>query len=232
MFFFDPMYFVFALPALLLAFYAQAKVQSAFNKYSQMPNRRNLTGQEAARYLLSAGQLSVSVEGSQGQLSDHYDPRAKILRLSPQVAMQSSVAALGVVAHEVGHALQDNDGYVPLRLRSGLVPVVNLGSWLGPIIFFIGLFFAPRTNLAWVGVILFALSAVFALVTLPVELDASRRAMQLLTNTGLVAGEEERKGVSSVLNAAALTYVAAVAQALSTLLYYVFILIGFGRRRD
>jgi Zn-dependent membrane protease YugP len=232
MFFFDPMYFVFALPALLLAFYAQAKVQSAFNKYSQMPNRRNLTGQEAARYLLSAGQLSVSVEGSQGQLSDHYDPRAKILRLSPQVAMQSSVAALGVVAHEVGHALQDNDGYVPLRLRSGLVPVVNLGSWLGPIIFFIGLFFAPRTNLAWVGVILFALSAVFALVTLPVELDASRRAMQLLTNTGLVAGEEERKGVSSVLNAAALTYVAAVAQALSTLLYYVFIVTGFGRRRD
>jgi hypothetical protein len=232
MFYFDPMYFVFALPALLLAFYAQAKVQSAFNKYSQMRNRRNLTGQEAARYLLSAGQLSVAVEGAQGQLSDHYDPRAKILRLSPQVATQSSVAALGVVAHEVGHALQDNEQYMPLRLRSGLVPVVNLGSWLGPIIFFIGLFFAPRTNLAWVGVILFALSAVFALVTLPVELDASRRAMQLLTNTGLVASEEERKGVSSVLNAAALTYVAAVAQALSTLLYYVFILTGFGRRRD
>ena len=160
------------------------------------------------------------------------NPRAKILRLSPQVATQASVAALGVVAHEVGHALQDNEQYMPLRLRSGLVPVVNLGSWLGPIIFFIGLFFAPRTNLAWVGVILFALSALFALVTLPVELDASRRAMQLLTNTGLVASEEERKGVSSVLNAAALTYVAAVAQALSTLLYYVFILTGFGRRRD
>jgi Zn-dependent membrane protease YugP len=135
-------------------------------------------------------------------------------------------------AYRRSHALQDNQDYMPLRLRSGLVPVVNLGSWLGPIIFFIGLFFAPRTNLAWAGVILFGLSALFAVVTVPVELDASRRAMQLLTNTNLVASEEEKKGVSQVLNAAALTYVAAVAQALSTLLYYVFILTGFSRRRD
>jgi hypothetical protein len=226
---FNPMYLVFALPALLLAFYAQFKVKSAYNKYLQVRNQRGLTGVEAARQLLSANGLGhVSVEGSRGNLSDHYDPRSKTLRLSPQVARSSSVAALGIVAHEVGHATQDARNYTPLRVRSGLVPVVNFGSWLGPILFFIGLLM-NYTTLAWAGVIFFAGAAVFALVTLPVELNARQRAMQMLTANGLVVSDSERKGVKKVLNAAALTYVAALAQALSTLLYYVFLLTGFSR---
>jgi hypothetical protein len=232
MFFWNPMYFVFALPALLLALYAQWKVKSAFGEYSQMRNRHGITGYDAAQRLLSAAGLGhIDVEGARGQLSDHYDPRRDILRLSPDVANRPSVAALGIVAHEVGHALQDKDDYLPMRIRSGLVPAVNIGSWLGPILFFIGMFFAPSTNLAYIGVILFGLSAVFAIVTLPVELNASKRAMQMLTNTGLIVSEEEKKGVDSVLDAAAWTYVAAVAQALSTLLYYVFLLSGNRRRR-
>lgn len=223
------MYLVFALPALLLAFYAQFKVQSAYKKYLQVRNQRGLTGVEAARHLLAANGLGhVSVEGSRGNLSDHYDPRSKTLRLSPQVARSNSVAALGIVAHEVGHATQDARNYTPLRVRSGLVPVVNFGSWLGPILFFIGLLM-NYTELAWAGVIFFAGAAVFALVTLPVELNASQRAMQMLTANGLVVSDSERKGVKKVLNAAALTYVAALAQALSTLLYYVFLLTGFSR---
>jgi Zn-dependent membrane protease YugP len=227
--FFDPMYLVFALPALLLAFYAQFKVQSAYRKYLQVRNQRGLTGIEAARYLLSANGLGhVSVEGSRGTLSDHYDPRSKTLHLSPQVARSESVAALGIVAHEVGHATQDARGYTPLRVRSGLVPVVNFGSWLGPILFFIGLLMG-YTNLAWVGVIFFAGAAVFAVITLPVELNASRRALQMLTANGMVVSSSEAKGVKKVLDAAALTYVAALAQALSTLLYYVFLLTGFSR---
>ena len=230
--FWDPMYFVFALPALLLAFYAQSKVRSAFAKYSAVPNQRRMTGLEAARLLLAASGLgNVGVEGARGSLSDHYDPRKKILRLSPEVAQQPSVAAIGIVAHEVGHALQDKEAYGPMRLRSGLVPIVNFGSWLGPIIFFLGWFLLPTTNMAWIGIILFSLSAVFALVTLPVEFNASRRALQLLTSNGVVVSAEEREGVSKVLNAAAWTYVAAVAQALSTLLYYVFLLTGSRRRR-
>jgi len=225
-------YFIFALPALFLALYAQAKVKSAFTKFSAVPNARRISGYQAAQVLLSSSGLgNVDVEGAQGMLADHYDPRSKRLRLSPDVAQRPSVAAIGVVAHEVGHALQDHTGYLPLRIRSGLVPVVNLGSWLGPIIFMVGVLLLPATNLAWVGVLLFSLSAVFALVTLPVELDASRRAMQLLTTSGLVTTAEEKAGVSSVLSAEAWSYVAAVAQALSTLLYYVFILTGGRRRR-
>ncbi len=225
-------YLVFALPALLLGFWAQIKVKSAFSKYSQVANSRRITGFQAAQVLLSATGLGhIDVEGTQGALSDHYDPRSKRLRLSPEVAQRPSLAAIGVVAHEVGHAVQDSTGYLPLRIRSGLVPLVNFGSWLGPIIFLVGMLFLPTTRVPWIGVLLFSLSAVFALVTLPVELDASRRALQLLTANGLVTTAEEKSGVSSVLNAAAWTYVAAVAQAISTLLYYVFILTGSRRRR-
>jgi hypothetical protein len=229
MFYFDPMYLVFALPALLLAFYAQFKVQSAYRKYSQKSNWQGISGLEAARYLLSSAGLShVRVEGTPGQLTDHYDPRSETLRLSPQVANSRSVAALGIVAHEVGHAMQDAQAYAPLRWRTGLVPAVNIGSWLGPILFLIG-FLMQAPSLAWVGVLFFAGSAVFALITLPVELNASGRALQMLRTAGLVTGGQETEGVKSVLNAAALTYVAALAQALSTLLYYVFLLTGFSR---
>ncbi len=231
-FVFDPMYFVFALPALLLAFYAQFKVQTAYRKYLRIRNQRGLTGLEAARYLLSANGLGhISVEGTRGYLSDHYDPRSKTLRLSPQVAHSESVAALGIVAHEVGHAVQDAQKYIPLRVRSGLVPVVNFGSWLGPILFFIGLIM-NSFKLAGIGILFFAGAAVFALITLPVELNASRRAMQMLMATGLVVNSSEAKGVKQVLNAAALTYVAALAQAISTLLYYALLLMGLSREES
>ncbi|MBN1136809.1 MAG: zinc metallopeptidase [Anaerolineae bacterium] len=227
-------YFIFALPALLLALYAQWKVQSTYSRYSQVPNARRITGQEAARILLrSTGLDHIRLEGTPGTLTDHYDPGKDVLRLSSGVANSPSVAALGIVAHEIGHAVQDATNYSPLRLRAGLVPIVNIGSWLGPIIFFVGLLLAPyteSTTVAWIGLFLFAGTAIFALVTLPVELNASRRAQQLLENYQLANGQELQQ-TKAVLNAAALTYVAALAQALSTLLYYFFILSGF-RRRD
>ena len=230
MFYFDPLYFVFALPALLLAFYAQFKVQSSYRKYLRVPNQLGISGLEAAQRLLYANGLGhVRVEGTRGELTDHYDPRTQTLHLSAGVARGPSVAALGIVAHEVGHAVQDATAYAPLKLRSGLVPMVNLGSWLGPILFMVGLLL-NSLNLAWVGVAAFAGSLVFALITLPVEYNASHRAVQMLQTSGLVSQAELREA-RSVLSAAALTYVAAVAQALSTLLYYIFLLTG-SRRRD
>lgn len=233
MFIWDPRYFIFALPALLLAFYAQWRVRSTYNKYSRQPNNRGLTGAEVARILLrSAGLDRVRVEETPGQLSDHYDPGKDILRLSRGVGESRSVAALGIVAHEVGHAIQDHANYGPLRVRSGLVPIVTLGSWLGPLIFLAGFFlsgFTGSTTVAWAGLFLFAGTVVFALVTLPVEFNASRRALQLLRSYQLADGRELAQA-KEVLDAAALTYVAALAQSLSTLLYYVFLLTGFSRR--
>ena len=229
MFYFDPLYFLFALPALVLALIAQARVQSALRKYSQVFTGRGMTGGRVARAILdSYGLRNVSVECTHGFLGDHYDPLSRTLRLSPDVFDTPSVAAVGIAAHEAGHALQHAEGYWPLQIRSAMVPVVQFGSFLGPIIFMLG-FLMNLTGVAWAGVILFAGVAVFSLVTLPVEFDASRRAKELLANSGFAWGEE-LVGVSKVLDAAALTYVAALAQALSTLLYYVFLLAG--RRRD
>jgi Zn-dependent membrane protease YugP len=226
--FWNPTYLLFALPALLLAFYAQMKVQSAYNKYLRVENWRGLSGSDVARHLLQAtGLYNVKVEGTRGHLTDHYDPRSKTLRLSSQVANGRSIAATSIVAHEVGHALQDAHGYAPLKLRAGLVPAATLGSWLGPILFFLGIFISPK--LAWVGVGLFGLAAVFTLITLPVEFNASRRGLELLKVYQLADGRQ-MTAAKKVLDAAALTYVAALAQALSTLLYYVFLLTGF--RRD
>lgn len=228
--YFDPMYLIFALPALILAFFAQYKVQSTYAKYSRVSNLRGLSGLDAARWLLGSSGLShVSVEGAPGHLGDHYDPRKKVLRLSREVAYSQSVAALGIVAHEVGHALQDQTNYAFLRLRTGLVPVVNLGSYLGFILFFIGILL-QFTGLVWLGIIFFSGSVVFAFLTLPVEWDASRRALQMLRASGLV-DSRELKGAQAVLSAASLTYVAALAQAISSLLYYIFIALGM-RRRD
>ena len=233
MFIWDPRYLIFALPALLLAFYAQMRVRSAYQRFSRKPNARGLSGYEAARILLRSINLDqMRVEKVPGNLSDHYDPRKNVLRLSSGVADGRSVASLGIVAHEIGHAMQDATNYAPLRLRSGLVPAVSIGSWLGPIVFFIGFFlsgFTGSTTVAWIGLFLFAGTVVFALVTLPVEFNASRRAMDLLRTYQLADGRE-LKETKQVLDAAALTYVAALAQSLSTLLYYVFILTGFSRR--
>lgn len=228
--YFDPMYFVFALPALILALIAQARVRSAVNKYSQVYTGRGVTGARVARAILdNAGLQDVAVERTNGLLTDHYDPLSRTLRLSAGVFDTPSVAAVGIAAHEAGHALQHQARYLPLQARSAIVPAVQIGSWLGPIVFFVGMLLNTPA-VAWVGVILFAGVALFSLVTLPVEFDASRRAKELLPQFGFATGEE-LTGVSRVLDAAALTYVAGLAQALSTLMYYVFLLSGT-RRRD
>src|SRR5262245_58001868 len=230
MFYFDPMYFVFALPALILAMIAQWRVSATVNKYSKVFTGRGQTGARVARALLDFhGLQDVAVERGGGVLSDHYDPRTRTLRLSPAVFDTPSVAAVGIAAHETGHALQHQDGYWPLQARSAIVPVVQFGSFLGPLVFFVGLLL-NLTGLAWVGVTLFAGVAVFALVTLPVEFNASHRAKALLQSYQFTS-RDEQVGVNRVLDAAALTYVAGLAQALSTLLYYVFILTGGRRRR-
>jgi len=229
MFYFDPMWFLFALPALLVMLYAQFKVSSAYNKYSKVANTQGITGAQAAQILLRVSGLpQVGVERTGGRLSDHYDPRKKVLRLSEGVHSSPSVAALGIVAHEVGHAVQDQVGYIPMRIRGGLVPVASVGSYLGYIFFILGLF-TQVVGLVWLGVLLFSGAVVFTLVTLPVEWDASSRARAMLQNTGLVTLEENR-AVGAVLSAAALTYVAALLQAVANLLYFVSIALGLSRR--
>ena len=223
------LYLLFSLPALLLGFWAQIKVKGAIKKYSQVRTTTGYSGAQIARRMLDSNGLSqVKIEETKGFLSDHYDPRSKTLRLSPNNFRGNSVAAAGIAAHEAGHALQDSEDYVPLQLRSTMVPSVQIGSWLGPIIF-IGGMLLNWTNLAWVGVAIFGATAVFALVTLPVEFNASHRAKEWLSTSGMVY-QQESEGVKKVLDAAALTYVAAAIQAISTLLYYVFLLTGSRRR--
>ncbi len=227
---FNPTYYLFALPALLLGLYAQYKIKSTYRKYQQERNRTGLSGYEAARRLLTANGLSgVQVQETSGQLSDHYDSRKKALFLSRGVGRSASVAALGIVAHEVGHAVQDHKDYLPLKIRGAMVPAVQLGSWLGPIMFLAGMML-PFPNLSLIGLLLFSGTLIFSLVTLPVEYDASNRAVTMLRQTGLATGPE-LEATQKVLSAAALTYVAAAAQSLSTILYYVFLL-GGSRRRD
>jgi uncharacterized protein len=228
MYYFDPMYLVFMLPALLLSVWAQFKVKGAYAKYTRVPNQRGLTGLDAAKIILpQEGLIGVSIEGIPGELTDHYDPRSKKLRLSAGVARQPSLASLAVTVHEIGHALQDQQNYGPLKLRGAVVPAVQVSSWVAPIMFFIGLLLG-MTQLAWVGIILFGLGAVFALITLPVEFNASKRGLQLLQTYQLADGREIQ-GAKAVLDAAALTYVAALVQALVTILYYVSIM---NRRRN
>lgn len=231
MFFFDPMYLLFALPGLLLALYAQMKVQSAYAKWLQRPNRRVLSGVEAARDLLSAGQLGdVGIQGIPGKLSDNYDPRSKVLNLSADVANGRTVASVAIVAHEIGHAMQDATNYTPMKLRSAIVPAVQVGSFVGPLLFILGLLLRI-TPLAWLGLIAFGATTLFALVTLPVELNASSRALAMLRENGIVTSDEEVSGAKDVLSAAALTYIAALLQSILTLMYYVFLLTGNSRRR-
>ena len=228
------MYFLFVLPAFLLGLWAQYRVKSNFNKYSQVRTTRNMTGGQVARAMLDAeGLYDVKVEETQGYLSDHYDPRDKTLRLSPEVFRTPSVAAAGIAAHEMGHALQDAKRYTPLVVRSALVPATQFGSTLGSWMLMGGLILTMFSGsqfgytVAVVGLVLFAMTAVFALVTLPVEFDASKRAKQLLQSHGILYADE-MTGVNKVLDSAAWTYVAAAIQALMTVLYYAFIL--FGRR--
>jgi len=206
-FIFDPT-FLILIPALILAVWAQAKVKSAFQRYSAVNARRGVTARDAVRTILDSNGLNtVAVERTQGALTDHYDPRSKILRLSESVYNSPSIAAIGVAAHEAGHAIQDAKGYTPLRLRNAFVPVASLGSSLALPLFFIGFLFGTPM-LMDAGIIFFSAVLLFHLVTLPVELDASRRALGILSESGLLASDEIG-GARAVLNAAALTYVAA-----------------------
>jgi len=218
------------IPAMILMAITSAYVKSSYNKWSRVRASSGLTGAQAAQRLISTGNLyGVQVTGTQGQLSDHYDPRNKPLYLSQNVYSSPSVAAVAVAAHELGHAMQDAEDYFPMRVRSLLVPAVNIGSNLGWILILLGLFLR-LTQLSWLGVMVFSVGAIFALATLPVEFNASARAKELLSSTGVIQTEEERRGVNQVLNAAALTYVAGLITAVLQLLYFVF-LVG-GRRRN
>lgn len=223
-------YLCFMVPAFLLVMIAQLYVNSAYSKWGRVAVRSGITGAQAAQRLISSGGLAgVRIERVAGKLTDHYDPREKVLRLSQGVADTPSVASVAVAAHELGHAMQDAQDYGPLRFRSALVPMVSIGSYLGWIMIFAGLILG-LTNLAWLGVAVFSGGALFALATLPVELNASSRAKQLLADTGIIAGEDEQAGVNSVLNAAAFTYVAGLASAIMQLLYFASMVSG--RSRD
>jgi Zn-dependent membrane protease YugP len=232
MFFLNPTYLLFMAPAFLLMMFTSWYVKHAYNKWSKVPARSRLTGAQAAQRLISSGNLyGVKIQGVAGNLSDHYDPRDKTLYLSQGVANAASVASVAIAAHELGHALQDADEYLPLRFRAALVPAVNIGSNLGWILIMIGLFL-NWVNIAWLGVLVFSGGAIFALATLPVELNASARAKQLLVDSGIIQGADEQSGVNNVLNAAALTYVAGLVTAILQLLYYVSLIGGLGRRRS
>lgn len=231
MLFFDPTYLLFIAPALLLSLWASFRTKAAFNKYSRVRASRGLTGAQAARVMLDgAGIHDVQILLTQGMLTDHYNPATKTLNLSEAVYASSSIAAVGVACHEAGHAIQHAEGYKPLWLRSALVPTANIGSTVGYLVMFFGLFL-HAANMVLLGATLFSAVLLFQIVTLPVELDASARAKRLAFSNGIVL-EQEREGVSRVLNAAALTYVAAAVSTLMTLLYFLLRSGLLGGRRD
>ena len=224
-------YLVYMIPAFLLMMLAQILVSSAYRKWGQVPVRSRMTGADAAqRMAQSNGLYNIRIGAARGNLTDNYDPRDKVLHLSADVANGQSVASVAVAAHELGHALQDQEGYFPLQLRAAMVPAVNIGSTLGWIFIIVGLLIG-YTGLAWVGVAFFAVGTIFALATLPVELNASARARRMLANSGIILGDDEQKGVNAVLNAAAFTYIAALITSIMQVLYYVTLLGGFGGRR-
>lgn len=229
-YYFDPTY-ILVIMGLVLSLAASARVRSTFDKYSRIRSISGLTGAEAAqRILYRAGIFDVQIEHVSGNLTDHYDPRKKVLRLSDSVYGSNSIAAIGVAAHECGHAIQHQHSYVPLMFRNTLVPIVNFGSAIAWPLILIGLLVTQSQTLINLGIILFSTAVVFQLVTLPVEFNASKRAIQRLGESGILYGEELNNS-KKVLNAAALTYVAAAATSVLQLLRLI-ILFGGGRRRD
>ncbi len=225
----DPLFWLFVLPGLVLGLYAQSRIKMNVAKYSQVETHSGMTGAEVARRLLDAQGLSgVKIESTPGVMSDHYDPRTKILRLSQQVYFTPSVAAAGIAAHEAGHAIQDAQDYFPMEARSFIVPVVQLASQIAPWLFVAGLMLQLNA-LTWTGVILFGSSFFFALLTLPVEFNASARAKKLLESHGIIQGRDQIDGVDKVLDAAAWTYVAAAVSAIGVWLFYVFAFMFRGR---
>ena len=230
-FYMDYWYIVLVIPAVIFSMIAQFKVTSTFNKYSKVLSKRGITGQQAARKILdSNGLYDVRIEQVSGNLTDHFDPKAGVIRLSDSVYASSSVAAVGVAAHEAGHAVQHAVGYSPIKLRTAIIPICNIGSNLAMPLVLIGLVLSFE-GLAMLGVLLFGLSVLFQLVTLPVEFNASSRAMAALTSSGMLY-EDEAKGTKKVLGAAAMTYVAALAVALANFLRLLLIVTGGRNRRD
>jgi Zn-dependent membrane protease YugP len=224
-------YMLYMLPALILSLIAQFYVNSRYARWSKIRNHSGLTGVQVAQRLSErSGMYDLKLKGVQGQLTDHYDPRNNVLSLSRDIAEGSTVASMAITAHELGHALQDKENYLPMKIRSAMVPAVNIGTSLGWILILIGLLL-NFSNLAWLGVFAFSAGAIFSIATLPVELNASKRAKKMLKESGILQSEQEKKGVSQVLNAAALTYVAAIASSVMQLLYFASLAGGTGRRR-
>lgn len=233
MFFFDPVYFLIVGPPMLLALWASWRVRSTFTQFSSVGVRSGMTGAQAAAAVARAGGAEVTIERHPGFLSDHYDPRAKVLRLSPDVYDGRSISSIAVAAHEAGHAIQDVRQYAWLGFRSSIVPVTKFGSSAWTWILLAGLLLSNSRGMHDFGVLLtnvaiglFAIVVVFQLITLPVEFNASNRAKAVLAETGIVSNEAEREGVSKVLGAAAMTYVAGALTAVATLIYLLY------RRRD
>ncbi len=230
---FDWTYIVLVLPCLILSLWASAKVNSTFKKYSQQRTLRGLTAQEAAMRVLSANGVSgVRIERVSGNLTDHYDPRANVIRLSDSVYDNTSTAAIGVACHEAGHAVQYAQDYAPIKLRAAIIPVTNIGSKLAMPLILLGILFSGlgqfSDTIIYIGIACFGLSVVFQFATLPVEFNASHRALQTIESTGILT-EEEQKGARKTLVAAAMTYVAATATALAQLLRLIVL---FGRRNN
>lgn len=230
---FDWTYVVLVLPCLILSLWASSNVNSTFKKYSKQFSRRGITGADAARRVLTANGVSgVRIDRVGGNLTDHYDPRTNVIRLSDDVYNNTSTAAIGVACHEAGHAVQYAVGYAPIKLRAAIIPVTNFGSKLAMPLILLGLLFtAFGDTLIYLGIACFGLSLVFQLVTLPVEFNASRRALQAIEDGNLLT-EEEQRGAKKTLTAAALTYVAATAVALAQLLRLIALFGGRGRRRN
>lgn len=233
-FYFDWTYLVLVLPAILLAVWASANVNRTFKKYANQHSRRGITGAEAARKVLDAnGLYHIRIEHISGSLTDHYDPRGNVIRLSDSVYGNTSTAAIGVACHEAGHAVQHAVGYAPIKLRTAIIPITNIGSKLAMPLILLGLLFMNTQlyYLVYAGILCFSFSALFQLVTLPTEFDASRRALRAIESGNLLY-DNELAGAKKTLRAAALTYVAALAVSLAQLLRLLLIVAGRGRRND
>lgn len=223
---FDPLFLILALPGLLIGLWAQVSLRSTFARYVKVPTASGVNGIQTAQELMRAEHLDIGVRQTGGVLTDFYDPRSKSISLS-ESSGYDSIASVAVVAHEMGHAVQDAQRYMPMRLRGAIVPAVSVSAWVGPLMFIGGLYLASQ-SLTLIGLVLFSAGAIFSLVTLPVEFDASRRGLTMLQQTGILESQEI-PAARKVLHAAALTYVAAALQAIGTLLYWVLI---FSRRRS
>lgn len=229
----DMTYIILVLPAVIFSIWASSRVNSTYKKYSKINSKRQITGAEAARYVLNSnGVYDVNIEHVSGNLTDHYDPRSKIIRLSDSVYNSTSAAAIGVAAHEAGHALQYAEGYAPIKIRSAIIPVTNITSRLAMPLILIGLIFygSAATFLAYVGIGCFMFSTLFQLITLPTEFNASRRALNAIEQNGILY-DDEIPGAKRVLSAAAMTYVAALAVSVTQLLRLLLIINGRNSRR-